>query len=153
MEANKTEAIDKEKEKINKLYESFEKERNLCKSRMTELVNKAQSINLISEGQVTMLSFRHELIDKSMDIKKMRQKKQITYNSLYTSLYDNYKRNGYKNLKLNRDEIIEYLRDELKYVNEQLEVMDLFILYYQKLIESLDKLGFVFKNKIDLEKM
>ena len=146
-------AIAKEKEKIDKLYESFENERKSCKLRIDDLISMARSLSTITEGQVLMLSFRHELIDKSTDMKKMKQKKMLTLNHLYSSLYDKYKRNGYKNLKLNRDEIIEYIKDELRYTYEQVETMELFITYYQKLIETLDKLGFVFKNKIDLEKM
>jgi hypothetical protein len=145
--------LDKELEKVDKLYKLLAIERKEYTDRVNVLTKTAHSLSSISEGQVIMLSMRHEMTDKLMDMRKMKYRKNNTVQTMYVKLYHQYKVSGYKNRKVNRDETIEVINDELKPVYEQIEIMDTFMFFYQKIVEHLDKLGFVFKNKIEMERM
>ena len=115
---------------------------------LKDLVQQIRHIDNVSEAQVLMLSYRHQLVDKKNELKNIvsRSKGQLWENR--KGVYRNYKLNY--DLKLNQSEINDFIQADLRDMMLRINLLENQLEYYQMTIDTLDKLGFAISNKITL---
>lgn len=139
-----------DKSKIEILEEKIIKEKTEWNKKIQDVVSGIRHIDNISETQVLMLSYRHILVEKYIDIKSLLGKQKSKNYVSRKAAYIKYKTGGH-NLKLNSTEINEFIDADQNESLFTLSLLESYLLYLQMSIDTLDKLGFAIKNKISLQ--
>ena len=82
-------------------------EKKKWNSTVADLVAQIRNVDMISEAQVLMLSYRHQLVDKLIEMKNIISRQETNIWTTRQARYVHYKTGGI-NLKLNQSEINEF---------------------------------------------
>lgn len=124
-------------------------EREHWNNEIKAIVKMLRHVTDVSEAQVLMLSYRHQMIDKIVDLKKLVSKQKGKYWESHKEVYRKYKTKY--DLKLNSTEINDFIKADKKDHLYRIELLEGQIQYYQGTVDTLDKMGFAIKNKLALE--
>ena len=138
-----------EERKVNEIEDALEKERGEYSSKISEVIRMINRIDQISEAQVLMLSYRHMLVDKIVKYRAAIYKKKSNDQNYKKMRYEYYKTQH--DVRLDYREIMQFVESDSALRTRQTEILDNHINFFQQCIETLDKLGFAVKNKIQVE--
>ena len=140
------------KEKIEEQNSSIEKKINDARKewsdRIQELIMMMREIKKIAEAQVLMLSYRHMMVDRIMDMKMVLYRVNVRYDTLYKELYSKYKYDT--DVRMNGGESNNYTHSDLSPLKRQKDMLQALIDYYSGIIDTLDNLGFAIKRRLEL---
>ena len=135
-------------DKIEKIQTLLEKERKSWSENIQNLIKRISDADKISVAQVDMLSYRHMLSDKIIELNILLSKKRANDSNYSKTRYQYYKTNH--DVRLDHREIMEYIKSDMSLRNRETSLIELQITYYKQAIETLDKMGFAIKNKVTL---
>lgn len=138
-----------EEKKVNEIEDALEKERTEFSSKISEVIKMINRIDQISEAQVLMLSYRHMLVDKIIKYRAAIYKKKANDQNYKKMRYEYYKTQH--DVRLDYREITQFVESDSALRTRQTEILENHINFFQQCIETLDKLGFAVKNKIQVE--
>ena len=144
-------AITEEEKKVSELESALENERNTYTSKMGSLVSMINDISKISEAQVLMLSYRHMLVDKLVKYRAAVYKKKANDLNYRKMRYEYYK--TAHNVRLEYREINEFIASDMALRIRQTDLLENQINFCSQSIDTLDKMGFAIKAKIQIEEM
>jgi D-mannonate dehydratase len=75
-----------ELDKLNDLEKFLEKQRSEWGDRIVDLISKIREFENLAEAQVTMLSYRHMIIDQIAKINVTLRKRESSYNIQYKKI-------------------------------------------------------------------
>jgi len=135
-------------EKLQKIETLLETDRNEWSGKIQDLIKDIRDAHKLAKAQTYMLSYRHMVVDKMMELNIMLGKKRAN-DSNYTKMrYQHYKTNH--DIRLDHKEILEYIKSDMALRNRETNLIENQISYYRQCIETLDKMGFAIKNRVTL---
>jgi len=108
-------------------------------------------IDSISEAQVLMLSYRHILVDKITKYRAAIYKKKANDQNFRKMRYEYYKTQH--DVRLDYREINTFIDSDMALRIRQTELLENHISWYTQCIDTLDKLGFSIKDRIQIEEI
>jgi gluconate kinase len=135
-------------EKLQKIETLLEKDRKEWSGNIQTLIKDIKEAHKLAKAQTYMLSYRHMIVDKMMELNIMLGKKRAN-DSNYTKMrYQHYKTNH--DIRLDHKEILEYIKSDMALRNRETNLIENQVTYYKQCIETLDKMGFAIKNRVTL---
>jgi hypothetical protein len=141
---------DDEKRTIE-LEEALDKERNEMTSKISDVIKMINRIDRISEAQVLMLSYRHILVDKMTTFRAALYKRKANDENYRKMRYEYYKTQH--DVRLMPTEINQFINSDMAQRIRQVDLLNSQLTYYSQCIETLDKMGFSIKNKVQVEEL
>jgi hypothetical protein len=138
-----------EEQKVNEIDDKMAEERGDYSLKISDVIKMVNNIEKISEAQVLMLSYRHMLVDRITTYRSALYKKKSSDSNFKKMRYEYYKTQH--DLRLDYREINQFIESDMSSRIRQTELIENQISYFQQCIETLDKLGFSIKNKIQVE--
>jgi hypothetical protein len=138
-----------EEKKVNDLDDALDKERSDFNEKISEVIKLIRRIDTISEAQVLMLSYRHMLVDKMTKLRGAIYRKKTNDENFRKLRYEYYKTQH--DIRLDYREINQFIASDMALRTRQTDLLEAQINYYVQCIETLDKMGFAIKAKIQVE--
>lgn len=113
------------------------------------LIKEITIVKNIVPAQVTMLSIRHQLVDKVSEMQMKIFRLKEAYDTQYKEKYHYYKTQY--NLKLNGGETNKFVAADLTLISRQIDILGAHVDYFKESIRTLDNLGFAIKNRLNIE--
>jgi len=135
-------------EKLEKIETLLANERSEWSKQIQELVKSISEPNKLAKAQTHMLSYRHMIVDKIMDLRVLLSKKKANDSNFTKTRYQYYKTNH--DVRLDHREIMEYIKSDMSLRNRETGLIEHQVDYYKQAIETLDKMGFAIKNRVIL---
>ena len=140
-----------EEKRVSEIEEVLEKERVDFSSKISDVIKMINRIDSISEAQVLMLSYRHILVDKITKYRAAIYKKKANDQNFRKMRYEYYKTQH--DVRLDYREINTFIDSDMVLRIRQTELLENHISWYTQCIDTLDKLGFSIKNRIQIEEI
>ena len=135
-------------EKLEKIETLLETERTEWSSKIQTLIKDIKDAHKLAKAQTWMLSYRHMIVDKTMELNILLGKKRSNDANFSKTRYQHYKTNH--DVRLDHREILEYIKSDMALRNRETNLIENQIAYYRQCIETLDKMGFAIKNRVTL---
>jgi hypothetical protein len=135
--------------KVTEIEDALEKERSDYSEKISEIIKMINKIDKIAEAQVLMLSYRHMLVDKIIKYRAAIYKKKSNDQNYRKMRYEYYKTQH--DIRLDYREINQFIDSDMALRTRQTEILENHVNYFNQCIETLDKLGFAVKNRIQVE--
>ncbi len=135
-------------EKLEKIETLLENERSEWSSKIQTLIKDIKDAHKLAKAQTWMLSYRHMIVDKTMELNILLGKKRSNDANYSKTRYQFYKTNH--DVRLDHREILEYIKSDMALRNRETNLIENQIAYYRQCIETLDKMGFAIKNRVTL---
>ena len=140
-----------EEEKVETLDTALTSERDDFSVKILDLIKNINDVSKIAEAQVLMLSYRHMMVDKITKYRVALYKKK-TSDSNYRKLRYEYYKTQY-DVRLDHREINQYIDSDMALRIRQTELLESQVNFFQQCVETLDKMGFSIKNRIQIEEI
>jgi hypothetical protein len=137
-----------EKTKSQLLEVKLEDEKKQWNATVKALVEQIRHVDNLAESQVLMLSYRHQLGDKSNEFKNMIARRKSTMWVARKEAYRTYKTQY--DLKLNQSEINDFIDADTRETILIIAILENQLYYYSMTMDTLDKLGFAISNRITI---
>jgi hypothetical protein len=135
-------------DKIQELDDKLIADREKWSNRILELIRGIKAVDQLADSQVSMLSYRHMLVDHITEIQGLIYKKKASYEVKYKEKYIEYSTTG--NLKLNGGEKDRFVKADLMPVQRQISLLESHLDFYRECIRTLDNSAFAIRNRIKL---
>ena len=142
--------IQTELDKLNDLERFLEKQRSEWGDRIVDLIAKIRDFDNLAEAQVTMLSYRHMIIDQIAKININLKKRQSSYNIQYKNKFLEYFNYDYK---LNDKQKVNMVEADLSILDKQIGFLTTQIEYFKECIKTLDNVGWAIKNRLNINEL
>ena len=139
-----------EQDKLNDLDKFLEKQRSEWGDRIMEVIDMIRHMDKLSEAQVTMLSYRHMVIDQIARINITLKKRESAYNIQYKNKFIEYYNYDYK---LNDKQKVNMVEADLSSLNKQIGFLSTQIEFFKECIKTLDNVGWAIKNKLSINEL
>jgi D-mannonate dehydratase len=139
-----------ELDKLNDLEKFLEKQRSEWGDRIVELISKIREFENLAEAQVTMLSYRHMIIDQIAKINITLRKRESSYNIQYKNKFLEYFNYDYK---LNDKQKVNMVEADLSILDRQIGFLTAQIEYFKECIKTLDNVGWAIKNRLNINEL
>jgi hypothetical protein len=116
--------------------------------KIQKIIKMIKNVNELSEAQVLMLSYRHQIVDAITDIQFKLYRMQAYFDSEYRKKYRSYTLQY--DIKLNGGEKDKFVRAELAPVKRQIQIVEAQVDFYRECIRTLDNLGFAIKRRMEI---
>ena len=140
-----------DEKKVNDLEIALENERKGYSDLISDVIKMINKLSNISEAQVLMLSYRHMLVDKIIKYRSTLYKKKSSDSNYRKLRYEYYKTQH--DVRLDYREINQYIDSDMSLRIRQSELLENHVNWFSQCIDTLDKLGFSIKNKIQIEEI
>jgi hypothetical protein len=140
-----------EEEKVEALDTALTSERDDFSAKILELIKSINDISKIAEAQVLMLSYRHMMVDKITKYRVALYKKKTSDSNYRKLRYEYYKTQH--DVRLDHREINQYIDSDMALRIRQTELLESQVNFFQQCVETLDKMGFSIKNRIQIEEI
>lgn len=138
--------LEKIGENANELEKMFEDYQQLWRERVKVLFPMLKDFNKMIEAQIKYLSYRHQVSDVMFKHMASLTKKYDTKRQFEKILS-----HSLKNLKASDQK--KEISIILSKLTKQIELTEIWIEFCKNLINTLDKMSYSFKYRIDIEKM
>jgi len=144
------EAVHTEQDKLVELERFLEKQRSEWGDRIMEVIEKIRDLDKLTEAQVTMLSYRHMVIDQIARINITLKKRESSYNIQYKNKFIDYFNYDYK---LNDKQKVNMVEADLANLNKQIGFLSTQIDFFKECIKTLDNIGWAIKNRLNINEI
>ena len=135
-------------DKLKKIENLLITERKDWSTKIQSLVGTIDKAHKIAKSQTLMLSYRHMIVDKIIELNILLGKKRANDANYKKIRYQYYKTQH--DVRLQHSEIIEYIASDMSLRIRETSLIENQISYYKQANETLDKMGFAIKNRVIL---
>jgi D-mannonate dehydratase len=139
-----------ELDKLNELERYLEKQRSEWGDRIMEVIEMIRDLDKLIEAQVTMLSYRHMVIDQIARINITLKKRESSYNIQYKNKFIEYFNYDYK---LNDKQKVNMVEADLANLNKQIGYLSTQIDFFRECVKTLDNTGWAIKNRLNINEI
>ena len=147
---NMEQEVTTEQDKLNDLDKFLEKQRSEWGDRIMEVIDMIRHMDKLSEAQVTMLSYRHMVIDQIARINITLKKRESAYNVQYKNKFIDYYN---YDIKLNEKQKANMVEADLAGLTKQIGFLSTQIDFFKECIKTLDNVGWAIKNKLSINEL
>ena len=140
-----------EEQKVETLDTALTSERDDFSAKILDLIKNINDVSKIAEAQVLMLSYRHMMVDKITKYRVALYKKKTSDTNYRKLRYEYYKTQH--DVRLDNREINQYIDSDMSLRIRQTELLESQVNFFQQCVETLDKMGFSIKNRIQIEEI
>ena len=137
-------------EKLLAIEEKLQSQRDEWGVKIIDLVKKIKDVNLLNEAQVDMLSYRHMLIEILTKYRIRVRKSQTTYEKQFKSRFISYYNFDYK---INDKQKVDMVNADLYFYRRQIGLLESQVDFFKESVNTLDKMGFAIKNRVNFEEI
>ena len=137
-------------DKLNELERFLEKQRSEWGDRIMEVIEMIRELDKLTEAQVTMLSYRHMVIDQIARINITLKKRESSYNIQYKNKFIDYFNYDYK---LNDKQKVNMVEADLANLNKQIGFLGAQIDFFRECVKTLDNIGWAIKNRLNINEI
>jgi hypothetical protein len=138
-----------EESKVNAIDEALEKERGEYGKNLSELISRINKVDQIPEAQVLMLSYRHMYVEKAAKYRAAVYKKKTNDQNFKKLRFEYYKTQH--DVRLDYREINQFIDSDMAIRTRQTELLENQITFFNQCIETVDRMGFAIKARIQVE--
>ena len=142
--------VQAELDKLNELERYLEKQRSEWGDRIMEVIEMIRDLDKLIEAQVTMLSYRHMVIDQIARINITLKKRESSYNIQYKNKFIEYFNYDYK---LNDKQKVNMVEADLANLNKQIGFLSTQIDFFRECVKTLDNIGWAIKNRLNINEI
>jgi hypothetical protein len=135
-------------DKLKKIENLLITERKDWSIKIQSLVGTIDKAHKIAKSQTLMLSYRHMIVDKIIELNILLGKKRANDANYKKIRYQYYKTQH--DVRLQHSEIMEYIASDMSLRIRETSLIENQISYYKQANETLDKMGFAIKNRVIL---
>ena len=135
-------------DKLKKIENLLITERKDWSIKIQSLVGTIDKAHKIAKSQTLMLSYRHMIVDKIIELNILLGKKRANDANYKKIRYQYYKTQH--DVRLQHSEIMEYIASDMSLRIRETSLIENQISYYKQANETLDKMGFAIKNSVIL---
>ena len=135
-------------DKLKKIENLLITERKDWSGKIQSLVGTIDKAHKIAKSQTLMLSYRHMIVDKIIELNILLGKKRANDANYKKMRYQYYKTQH--DVRLQHSEIMEYIASDMSLRIRETSLIENQISYYKQANETLDKMGFAIKNRVIL---
>ena len=135
-------------DKLKKIENLLITERKDWSIKIQSLVGTIDKAHKIAKSQTLMLSYRHMIVDKIIELNILLGKKRANDANYKKIRYQYYKTQH--DVRLQHSEIMEYIASDMSLRIRETSLIENQISYYKQANETLDKMGFAIKNMVIL---
>ena len=135
-------------DKLKKIENLLITERKDWSGKIQSLVSTIDKAHKIAKSQTLMLSYRHMIVDKIIELNILLGKKRANDANYKKMRYQYYKTQH--DVRLQHSEIMEYIASDMSLRIRETSLIENQISYYKQANETLDKMGFAIKNRVIL---
>ena len=135
-------------DKLKKIENLLITERKDWSIKIQSLVGTIDKAHKIAKSQTLMLSYRHMIVDKIIELNILLGKKRANDANYKKIRYQYYKTQH--DVRLQHSEIMEYIASDMSLRIIETSLIENQISYYKQANETLDKMGFAIKNRVIL---
>ena len=135
-------------DKLKKIENLLITERKDWSTKIQSLVGTIDKAHKIAKSQTLMLSYRHMIVDKIIELNILLGKKRANDANYKKIRYQYYKTQH--DVRLQHSEIMEYIASDMSLRIRETSLIENQISYYKQANETLDKMGFAIKNRVIL---
>ena len=135
-------------DKLKKIENLLITERKDWSTKIQSLVGTIDKAHKIAKSQTLMLSYRHMIVDKIIELNILLGKKRANDANYKKIRYQYYKTQH--DVRLQHNEIMEYIASDMSLRIRETSLIENQISYYKQANETLDKMGFAIKNRVIL---
>ncbi len=143
--------MSEDEKKVAEIELALDKERGEYTNKISEVIQMIDKIHKISEAQVLMLSYRHMLVDKIIKYRAAVYKKKANDQNYRKMRYEYYKTQH--DVRLDYREINQFIDSDMALRIRQTELLENHVNFFSQCIDTMDKLGFAIRNKIQIEEI
>ena len=133
-------------DKLKKIENLLITERKDWSIKIQSLVCTIDKAHKIAKSQTLMLSYRHIIVDKIIELNILLGKKRANDTNYKKIRYQYYKTQH--DVRLQHSEIMEYIASDMSLRIRETSLIENQISYYKQANETLDKMGFAIKNRV-----
>ena len=133
-------------DKLKKIENLLITERKDWSTKIQSLVGTIDKAHKIAKSQTLMLSYRHMIVDKIIELNILLGKKRANDANYKKIRYQYYKTQH--DVRLQHSEIMEYIASDMSLRIRETSLIENQISYYKQANETLDKMGFAIKNRV-----
>lgn len=139
-----------EDDKLLRIENKLQVQRNEWGGKLVELIKKIKDINKLSDAQVDMLSYRQMLIEQLTKYRIRCRKTETTYEKKFKTKFISYYNYDYK---INDKQKVDMVNADLYFYRRQLGLLESQVDFFKECINTLDKMGFAIKNRVNFEEL
>jgi len=117
-------------EKLQKIETLLEKDRKEWSGNIQELIKDIKDAHKLAKAQTYMLSYRHMIVDKTIELSIMLGKKRSNDANFTKMRYQHYKTNH--DIRLDHKEILEYIKSDMALRNRETNLIENQVSYYRQ---------------------
>lgn len=150
MEDNKTQSNEQlsNDDKLKAIEDQLAEQRANWGTRLITLIKTINNIENLAESQVTMLSYRHMIIDQMTKLNIKLRKLKSTYERNYKTKLLEYYNHDYKMSDKHKDAAVIA---DLHFVKKQISFLEIQIEYFSESVRTLDQMAWAIKNRINID--
>jgi hypothetical protein len=137
-------------EKLLEIEKKLQSQRNDWGIKIVNLIKQLKDIEGLSDAQVDMLSYRQMLVEQLTKFRIRSKNTSTTYEKKFKSKFISYFNYDYK---INDKQKVDMVNADLHFYRRQLGLLDSQIEFFKECINTLDKMGFAIKNRVNFEEI
>lgn len=139
-----------EETKLEAIEHKLQQQRTQWGNKLVSLIKKIKDVDLLSDAQVDMLSYRHMLVEQLTKFRIRVKKTETTYEKKFKSKFISYYNYDYK---INDKQKVDMVNADLYFYRRQLGLLQSQVEYFKECVNTLDKMGFAIKNRVNFEEI
>ena len=144
--SNINQQLDNIEDDLIKLETGFQKYREHWDKQVKHLFPMLKKMNQLTDAQTLFLSYRHQISDTKFKNLTLINKKNDLKKECEKALFKVYEDMGVTKRK-------EKIKQDLRKLIRFIELLDIWVSYCDNLVDTLDKMSYAFKYRIDVENL
>lgn len=136
--------------KLIAIEKKLQEQRDSWGKDIIELIKKVKKVSELNDAQVDMLSYRQMLIELLTKYRIRVKKSQTAYEKQFKIKFIGYYNYDYK---INDKQKVDMVNADLHFYRRQLGLLESQVEYFKECINTLDKMGFAIKNRVNFEEL
>ena len=137
-------------EKIEKIEKHLEMSRNEWGEKIVTLVSQIRNVDQLAQSQVTMLSYRHMLVEQLTKFNIRVRKSKGSYEKQFKPRFIGYFNYDYK---MSDKHKVDMVNADLNFYRIQIGLLESQVEYYRECINTLDKMSWAIRNRVNFEEI
>ena len=137
-------------EKLLEIEKKLQTQRDDWGNKIVRLIKQLKDVENLSDAQVDMLSYRQMLVEQLTKFRIRSKNTSTTYERKFKSRFISYFNYDYK---INDKQKVDMVNADLYFYRRQLGLLESQVEFFKECINTLDKMGFAIKNRVNFEEI
>ena len=137
-------------EKLEQIETHLNTSRSEWGDKIIKLVQQIRNVNELADSQVQMLSYRHMIVEQLTKFNIRVRKSKTNYEKLFKPRFIGYYNYDYK---MSDKHKVDMVHADLYFYRTQIGLLESQVEYYKECINTLDKMSWAIRNRVNFEEI